>query len=92
MRNSNTLNFSEADLRAHIASYPELYEDLAIEDLEERLEMNCGTDYCVADGWSCVLNICGTDSDNGEDDPTCWVDICATDEGDCSVDVCWNNT
>ncbi|MYC15315.1 MAG: hypothetical protein F4Y39_16460 [Gemmatimonadetes bacterium] len=32
---------SEADLKEHIASFPELYEDLAIDALEERLEMFC---------------------------------------------------
>lgn len=36
---------SEADLKAHIASYPELYEDLAIEALEGRLEMFCLVHY-----------------------------------------------
>ena len=42
---------SEADLKSHIGSYPELYEDLAVDALEERLEMFCIIDYsCECDG------------------------------------------
>ena len=41
---------SEADLKAHIASYPELYEDLAVDALEDRLEMGCFINYgCECD-------------------------------------------
>ena len=54
---------SEFDLKAHIASYPELYEDLAVDVLEERLEMVCGIDLC----WV---------NDNSED---CNVDLCWVD-------------
>lgn len=59
---------SEIGLKAHIASYPELYEDLAIEVLEERLEMSCGIQFC--DEFCLECEVCLTD----------WcVDICGTD-------------
>ena len=71
---------SEADLRAHIASYPELYEDLAVDALEDRLEMSnmsayiCCVDIpCVCDdccvNLPCVahVDICGCDTFVDED-------------------------
>ncbi len=64
---------SEADLKAHIASYPELYEDLAVDALEDRLEMSDLAAYicigyveCVCDDCCaytpCVVDVCGCDS------------------------------
>lgn len=67
---------SEVDLKAHIASYPELYEDLAVDALEERLEMDCLINYCGAHEVEdpCVGYCPGL----------CAVDICAPNEA-CSI-------
>ena len=73
MANSSSSISSEFDLKAHIASYPELYEDLAVDVLEERLEMWCWVDHCLTD--DCTINICGVDDDNGG----CGIDLCWTD-------------
>ena len=53
---------SEADLKAHIASYPELYEDLAVDALEDRLEMWCLINFCGCN------DACGCDGACGCDD------------------------
>ena len=77
---------SEADLKAHIASYPELYEDLAVDALEERLEMWCFINSCGADdGGHCFIDICGIDLSNN-----CGADVCGTDYngGNCLADAC----
>ena len=73
MAKLSSLMSSEADLRAHIASYPELYEDLSVDALEDRLEMSCGIEFCVTD--FCVVNICGVD----ENDGFCGIDLCNVD-------------
>lgn len=57
---------SETDLKAHIASYPELYEDLAVDALEDRLEM-----WCICDQFSCLcddFDLCIT-----------YIEVCQTD-------------
>ncbi len=59
----SSLISSEADLKEHIASYPELYEDLAVDALEERLEMSCGIQFCDEFCLDCDLceQLCLTD-------------------------------
>lgn len=55
MANLSSHISSEPDLKAHIESYPELYEDLAVDILEERLEMGCIVNYgsCNCDNHTC---------------------------------------
>ena len=54
---------SESDLKAHIASYPELYEDLVVDALEDRLEMWCGFNLCWTDANdNCGVDLCWTDT------------------------------
>ncbi len=75
---------SEADLKAHIASYPELYEDLAVDVLEERLEMWCVCDSleCICDEFECICDEFECICDDLCID--CWTDFCVIDL--CDID------
>ena len=74
---------SEADLKEHIASYPELYEDLAVDVLEERLEM-----YTYACYIECFIEV-GECDDKVEECPsnvcTCKVE-CLVNINNCDCD------
>ena len=80
---------SETDLKAHIVSYPELYEDLAVDVLEERLEMYtyaCYIECFIEKEQSCTCESegdCPNKECNCETD--CWVNINNCDcDGECT--------
>ena len=85
---------SEVDLKAHIELYPELYENLAIDALEERLEM---LSYACYINIGCDVDECDCDSDCGTDctgycdldcvgDNICGFFYCSEDSDDCQTD------
>ncbi len=64
---------------------PQLYKDLSIEELEERLEMGCYINSCDVNCGSysaCEVDVCGADCNLCGGNCSCLGDI-----GICNVDV-----
>ena len=59
---------------------PELYSDLSIEELEERLEMGCYINVCGCDDNSCSCNVdvsvCNCDANTGCNTLVCGALLC----------------
>ncbi len=67
--------------REIVSLNPELYEDLSIAELEERLEMGCYIDLCGVD------EVCGVDGQSCVGNVTC---TCAGDISTCGVLICFD--
>lgn len=74
-------NKTEVELTEYISANPELFSDLSVEELEERLELLCIFDYC---GIDCDQLTCPSDCEElcGAQ-CSCQGDICGSEAVPC---------